>query len=68
MQATSVFDDKTKQKIYAKQKGICPACKKHFKFEEMEADHILPWSGGGKTVQENCQMLCNPDNRTKSGK
>jgi len=25
MQATSVFDDKTKQKIYAKQKGICPS-------------------------------------------
>ena len=62
------FDDKTKQKIYAKQEGICPICKKHFNFEEMEADHILPWSGGGKTIQENCQMLCKPDNRTKSGK
>jgi len=62
------FDEKTKQKIYAKQDGICPICKKHFNFEEMEADHILPWSGGGKTTSENCQMLCKLDNRTKSGK
>jgi len=62
------FDEKTKQKIYAKQDGICPICKKHFNFEEMEADHILPWSGGGKTIPENCQMLCKLDNRTKSGK
>jgi hypothetical protein len=62
------FDDKTKQRIYAKQKGICPACKKHFDIGDMEADHILPWSQGGKTVSENCQMLCKMDNRTKSGK
>ncbi len=24
----------------------------------MEADHITPWSKGGKTIAENCQMLC----------
>jgi HNH endonuclease/Protein of unknown function DUF262 len=62
------FDDKTKQKIYAKQKGICPTCKKHYELEEMEADHILPWSKGGKTTPDNCQMLCKMDNRTKSEK
>jgi hypothetical protein len=62
------FDDKMKQKAYAKQKGICRTCKKHFEFDDMEADHILPWSKGGKTTLENCQMLCKMDNRTKSGK
>lgn len=62
------FDEKTKQKIYAKQNGICPACKKHYGIGEMEADHIIPWSQGGKTAIENCQMLCKMDNRTKSGK
>lgn len=62
------FDEKTKVKIYEKQKGICPACKKHYDIGSMEADHILPWSKGGKTVPENCQMLCKIDNRTKSGK
>lgn len=62
------FDDKTKQKAYAKQKGICPNCKKHYELDGMEADHILPWSKGGKTTPENCHMLCKMDNRTKSGK
>lgn len=62
------FDQKTQTKIYETQKGICPLCQKHFDKEAMEADHILPWSKGGKTVPENCQMLCQLDNRTKSGK
>jgi hypothetical protein len=62
------FDEKTKVRTYEKQKGICPACTKHYPISEMEADHILPWSKGGKTVAENCQMLCRMDNRTKSGK
>lgn len=62
------FDQKTQVKIYEKQKGICPVCKKHFEIGAMEADHIVPWSKGGKTVPENCHMLCKLDNRTKSGK
>jgi len=62
------FDDKTKRKVYEKQKGKCVWCKKTFEFEEMEADHITPWHEGGKTTAENCQMLCKDDNRKKSGK
>jgi 5-methylcytosine-specific restriction endonuclease McrA len=62
------FDEKTKQRIYAKQKGICPVCNKHYDIDSMEADHIIPWSQGGKTTPDNCQMLCEMDNRTKSGK
>ena len=64
------FTDKDKQKAYEKQKGICPKCrnKKHWELEEMEADHITPWHKGGKTVLENCQMLCKDCNRKKSGK
>jgi hypothetical protein len=61
------FDDKTKRKVYEKQKGKCVWCKKTFEFEEMEADHITPWHEGGKTISGNCQMLCKQDNRTKSG-
>ena len=62
------FDDKTKRKVYQKQQGICPVCGKHFQLDEMEADHIDPWHSGGKTVIDNCQMLCKPCNRRKSGK
>ncbi len=60
------FDEKMKRKAYEKQGGICPICKKHFSFEEMEGDHIVPWSKGGKTTIENLQMLCRLCNNTKS--
>lgn len=62
------FDDKSKQKKYAQQDGICPICKKHFDIDAMEADHVIPWHSGGKTTLDNCQMLCKMDNRTKGGK
>ncbi|MDR2732322.1 MAG: HNH endonuclease, partial [Fibromonadaceae bacterium] len=60
------FTDKNKLETYEKQKALCKKCGKEYKFEEMEADHIKPWSKGGKTTVENCQMLCKDCNRRKS--
>lgn len=60
------FSDAIKQKVYERQKGICVKCKKHFELDQMEADHITPWRRGGKTIEENCQLLCQHDNRIKS--
>ena len=66
------FDNTIKRNIYQKQGGICPYCanteneNKIWKIDEMEADHIIPWSRGGKTTPENCQMLCKHHNRIKS--
>ena len=62
------FDIKTKRKAYQLQQGICPVCKEHFEFEEMEGDHIIPWKDGGKTEEDNLSMLCKKDNRKKGGK
>ncbi len=62
------FSDKDKRETYEKQNGICTFCKKYFEISEMEADHITPWSKGGKTITENCQMLCLSCNRTKGAK
>lgn len=62
------FTDNMKREAFERQKGICPACNKPFTIDGMEADHIKPWHEGGKTIAENCQMLCKMDNRTKSGK
>jgi hypothetical protein len=60
------FSAKMARTAYERQKGICPKCGKHFEIEEMQADHITPWSKGGKTTPENCQMLCAECNRRKS--
>jgi 5-methylcytosine-specific restriction endonuclease McrA len=59
------FNDVDKHKKYVEQKGICPICGQHFAEKEMEGDHIVPWSEGGKTVKSNCQMLCKACNRKK---
>lgn len=60
------FTESEKRAAYENQKGICAKCGKHFEFEEMEGDHITPWSRGGKTNLKNLQMLCADCNRRKS--
>ncbi|HIU97635.1 MAG TPA: HNH endonuclease, partial [Candidatus Ornithoclostridium faecigallinarum] len=66
------FTESQKRAAYERQNGVCPYCKKEnrsktkYDLSEMEADHITPWSQGGKTSADNCQMLCREHNRLKS--
>ncbi len=63
-----VFSVAMKQQAFEKQAGICPRCSEQFEIVAMEADHITPWSEGGRTIAENCQMLCRDCNRRKSSR
>ena len=60
------FTESQKRAAYERQGGVCPVCKRRFDFEQMQGDHITPWSQGGKTVPENCNMLCAECNRRTS--
>lgn len=60
------FSDKMKREAYERQNGICAKCSLKFDIDDMQGDHIIPWSKGGKTVAENCQMLCRKCNAAKS--
>ena len=62
------FGPREKREAYERQDGECRMCGEKFDISEMEADHIKPWSQGGKTISENCQMLCKACNRTKGAK
>lgn len=74
------FDESTKKATYKLQNGICPICEEKQKqnpsvsiqiqhdYTKMEGDHIIPWSQGGKTIEENCCMLCKSHNGQKSDK
>ena len=62
------FTPAMRLRVYEGQNGISAACGKPFRIEEMDADHIIPWSRGGKTEDANCQMLCRPCNASKGGK
>lgn len=59
------FSDKVKRAVYVRQEHKCAKCGKEFAIEDMEADHIVAWSQGGRTVEENCQLLCRKCNREK---
>jgi hypothetical protein len=68
------FDENTKVTVYERQDHHCAnpdsphGRDKVWELDEMEADHIVPWSKGGHTVIENCQLLCRDCNRRKSAK
>ncbi len=62
------FTTQMKRAAYTRQRGVCMACGKSFDFEQMQGDHIVPWNKGGKTISENCQMLCQRCNATKGEK
>ena len=62
------FTDNQKREAFERQKGVCGKCGEKFAMKEMEADHITPWSTGGKTHSDNCQMLCKKCNREKGGR
>ena len=62
------FPEDIKVAVWERQNHVCPICGKEFDFEFMEGDHITPWRDGGRTVIENCQMLCRECNRRKGAK
>lgn len=79
-----IFDEPTKKSTYALQTNMatksgisnCPLCReghhanksKIWRFEEMDADHVTPWTKRGATTPENCQMLCKTHNRSKGNR
>lgn len=60
------FDEDMRAEAYERQGGVCPYCGKRYELSEMHADHIVPWSKGGTTTADNCQMLCRDCNLRKS--
>ena len=62
------FDGNTRQAVYEIQGGRCAICGEVFPLEEMDADHIKPWSKGGPTTRENCQLLCRTCNLRKAAR
>lgn len=67
------FTESQKLRVYERQGHKCPLCvvngiNTEYAFEDMEGDHIIPWSKGGHTTDNNLQMLCKKCNSAKSDK
>lgn len=65
-----LFSNEQRLAIYRKDKGLCQLklkCKgKKCNWDNWDADHIIPWSKGGKTTVENGQVACPSCNRAKN--
>lgn len=51
--------------LFMRSLGRCVKCGVEITLESFEADHIIPWSKGGKTTLSNGQALCQSCNRSK---
>ena len=60
------FDRRDALAAYEKQNHKCAICGEEFDFEDMHADHKIPWCKGGHTTLDNGQMLCREHNLEKS--
>lgn len=63
-----LFSESDKRTAYERQKGICPITGEHLDIKDMQADHIIPWWKGGKTILDNLQMISKTANSRKGGK
>jgi hypothetical protein len=48
--------------VLARHDHACVACGAE---QDLQLDHIVPWSAGGEDTEENLQVLCASCNRTK---
>ncbi len=55
-------------KVLRRENYTCSKCGQPVKDNEIEFDHIIPWSKGGPTEEHNIKLLCSDCNKKKSNK
>jgi len=55
----------TQFRVLKRENQICSNCSKAVKDEDIEFDHIIPWSKGGSSEEYNIKLLCRKCNRKK---
>ena len=62
------FTKSQRDQIFHNSKGRCQICGTSISYQGFQADHIIPYSRGGKTEIKNGQALCQTCNLSKSNK
>lgn len=55
----------TQFRVMKRENQICGSCGKSVKDEDIEFDHIIPWSKGGPSEESNIRLLCGSCNRKR---
>lgn len=63
-----LFNENERIVIWRKANCTCQICENRITFQEMHADHVVPFSKGGLTIINNAQCLCDDCNRSKGAK
>jgi len=58
----------TQFRVMKRENQICQVCKKSVIDEDIEFDHIIPWSKGGSSDEANIRLLCSECNRKRGNK
>jgi hypothetical protein len=58
----------TQFRVLKRENQICSECGNSVKYEEIEFDHVIPWSKGGSSDEHNIRLLCQKCNRKKGNK
>lgn len=62
-----MFTGTLRTTIYTRDNGACFYCGVQV-LGTWDADHVIPWARGGRTVAENGVVACRSCNRTKGAK
>jgi 5-methylcytosine-specific restriction endonuclease McrA len=62
------FRQEQKLAVFLRDQGICQKCRTKCKDNDWHADHVKPYSAGGKTTIGNGQVLCIKCNLEKGAK
>lgn len=55
----------TQFKVLRRDGYICQNCKQHIDDENINFDHIIPWSKGGSSEESNLRLLCEKCNKKR---
>lgn len=63
-----LFRGVVRRVIFAREGGVCWYCGRSLEYRQVQIDHVIPWSQGGRTIEKNGVASCGPCNRAKSAK
>ncbi|SKC86849.1 HNH endonuclease [Ohtaekwangia koreensis] len=58
----------TQFRVLKRENQICSVCGKSVKDDDIEFDHVIPWSKGGSSEENNIRLLCSSCNRKRGKK